>query len=277
MGSVVSFVSAPGGVGKTTLSLVSSWLMRRDGLRVLLVDMDPTMGLSLWIMDEDRIVSLDWKGRTLASLLEAFLRGEKVDVRDAVAEVKFKDVELDLVIPGDRLADVVESIRYGTSAMLDWHEALDWCLLRSGARDAYDVVVIDTIPFYDPKYTVVAIQASDRCVVPVRPTRLCVHRTLRMLRRLPRIMKREEELYEMMGVIFNMVDERSHLKRLSEYRGMLSHVSERLKVFDSYVKKAVALSRIGTEEEAAGSRSDVKRVEEVIRKFYGEFKGWLGF
>ena len=48
---VVSFLSAPGGVGKTTITLCASWFMRERNIRPLIFDMDPSLGLTLSLMD----------------------------------------------------------------------------------------------------------------------------------------------------------------------------------------------------------------------------------
>ena len=46
-GLVIGVMPAPGRVGKTTLSLMLGWFLRRDEKSVLVIDLDPSISLSL--------------------------------------------------------------------------------------------------------------------------------------------------------------------------------------------------------------------------------------
>ena len=44
---IISFISAPGGVGKTTIALCLSWFLAERNITTLLIDLDPSLGLTL--------------------------------------------------------------------------------------------------------------------------------------------------------------------------------------------------------------------------------------
>ncbi|MEM3969564.1 MAG: ParA family protein, partial [Thermofilum sp.] len=76
---VVSFVSASGGVGKTTLAIfLAKWLVEKrlvSPLKLLILDLDPTAGLSLSLMEEDKYDDSLTKGSTLVNLYRDYNKG----------------------------------------------------------------------------------------------------------------------------------------------------------------------------------------------------------
>ncbi len=279
-GRVIGVLSAPGGVGKTTIARLLAWMARLDGKSVLLVDMDPSVSLSLYIVrKETRLVEYERSGRTLTRLLRAmFEEGVTPRLEDYVITCPHpsdEDPPVDILIPDSKLTNTIDLLWYGARARRE--HTLERMLRELGVRDRYDYTIVDTIPFYDRKYAVMLLYAADKCIVPLRPTTIDVYKTENMLRELPRLCDVEgEELYRKIGVVFNMYDRRSsrQARIMNLARRMLPiKVSPRVYVFENIVPRLLAFQRIGTEDE--DKRRDKREVLREFKPVYEEFKAWI--
>jgi chromosome partitioning protein len=182
---VVSFISASGGVGKTTLAiLLAKWLIENRlvlPLKLLLVDLDPTAGLSLSLMDEEEYERRLSEGLTLVNLYRDYQRGlMSRKVSDYARPVKHEGRELQVLVPGEELELVADELwRTGRPGP----KFLE-LMRNSGAYTLFDSVIFDSAPFFDTRYTVLSIYAAERYVVVLRPSLVDSRRTLRMLKRL---------------------------------------------------------------------------------------------
>jgi len=182
---VVSFISASGGVGKTTLTiLLAKWLLEKklvSPIKLLLVDLDPTAGLSLSLMDEEEYEKRLSDGQTLVNLYRDYQRGMlSRKISDYAKPVKHEGKELYVLVPGEELELVADELwRTGRPGP----KFLE-IMRNSGAYALYDCVIFDSAPFFDTRYTVLSVYASERYVVVLRPSLVDSRRTLRMLRRL---------------------------------------------------------------------------------------------
>jgi chromosome partitioning protein len=182
---VVSFISASGGVGKTTLTiLLAKWLIENrlvSPLKLLLVDLDPTAGLSLSLMDEEEYERRLSEGLTLVDLYRDHQRGlMSRKVSDYARPVKHEGRELQVLVPGEELELVADELwRTGRPGP----KFLE-LMRNSGAYTLFDSVIFDSAPFFDTRYTVLSIYAAERYVVVLRPSLVDSRRTLRMLKRL---------------------------------------------------------------------------------------------
>ena len=182
---VLSFVSASGGVGKTTLAIfLAKWLVEKrlvSPLKLLILDLDPTAGLSLSLMDEEEYDNSLTKGSTLVNLFRDYSKGLITrKISDYVTPVKHEGVELNILPPGEDLEQIVEELWNTGRPGPEFREVLE----KSGAYNLYDFIIIDSAPFFDVRYTVLSIYAATRYVVVLRPSIVDSRRTARMLRRL---------------------------------------------------------------------------------------------
>jgi len=187
---VVSFVSASGGVGKTTLAIfLAKWLVEKrlvSPLKLLILDLDPTAGLSLSLMDEDEYDNSLTKGSTLVNLYRDYNKGLMTrKISDYVTPVKHEGVELNILPPGEDLEQIVEELWNTGRPGPEFRELLE----KSGAYNFYDFIIIDSAPFFDVRYTVLSIYAATRYVIVLRPSIVDSRRTTRMLRRLMKYAK----------------------------------------------------------------------------------------
>lgn len=271
MGEIIGFFSAAGGVGKTTISMLLGYFLKREGKRVLMIDMDPSVCLSLYILGEERVVDLMHKGKTISHLMERTREGD-FRQEEFVTEGMIGEVYLDVIISDSRLSEVVDNIWYGPWAKKELF--LSKALRNSKLVDNYDFIILDTIPFYDRKYTILTVYASDKYVIPLRPTIIDTYRTKNMLAELPAIASVESKaLNEKSYLLFNMVKAKSkQVDEIGVYRRLFLESFPGIHVFENYLKNLVSFSRFGTKEEIGDDRKDV---EKNFLPVYEEFKGFL--
>ena len=197
----VSFISAPGGVGKTKLALLLTGYLAKQNKKVLFIDLDPTAGASLLLLDETIFENEIEKGHSLADLIDDYMDNKSIDIRDYIIEepVYIYNYPFELLLPGEKLMDLMDRLWNSVEPGNIFKEILE----KSGINTYYDYVVIDTIPFFIPKYTALSIYVSSTVFIPLRPSLVDLKRTLIMVKN--RILKlNTERTY----CIFNQVPTR---------------------------------------------------------------------
>jgi len=238
----VSFISASGGVGKTTLALgLASFLyLKRQLKRLLLVDLDPTAGLSLSVLSDEEYDKLVESRKTLSDMLRALDEGRNVSVDDYRVPKVVGRVAFDLLVPGEELSYHMDNLwRTGRPG-----DVFKGALRRAGVYDRYDFVIFDSAPFFDQRYTVVNLYASERYVVVLRPSLIDLKRTIRMLSFLARIHGEalagsSQAFFNRFLGVFNMVESRTKEGGLisSVLSGRVQEVEPRLKDMERYMEQ----------------------------------------
>ena len=275
---VVSFISAPGGVGKTTIAFILGLFARRmSGKRILFIDLDPSIGLSFMVLrSRARIYDIEKNKQTLSKLLDEIISECKdIDLGRYIHSGKYKETFLDIVVPDYHLCEVIDKLWYGPSAKKEIK--LRRLIEYIKQQRPYDLIIIDTIPFYDRKYTVLAMYASDYIIVPVRPTVIDVYRTGLMLKDLPRLLEESEEsLYKgRLGMIFNMVKSSKQRTRINKVycKELETKITPYIKFFNTFLPHSISFSRIATSDE---QKNDYSEVEKKFNSLYQEIKGFIG-
>ncbi|ABW01793.1 ParA family protein [Caldivirga maquilingensis] len=200
---IIPVVSASGGVGKTTITLlIAHYLVEygEDPGKILIIDTDPTAGLSLKIYgdDYDRINQLR---RTLYHMFKDYDKGKNIDIDDYVnppnGNIDANTLQNVKVLPPgeDDEGDLSNLVtlwlgEYGRG------DALFTILSKSGALSRFNYIIIDTAPFFDKRYTSIALAMTDlakvnKAVVPLRPTLTDIKRTIRMTQTISRKINNE--------------------------------------------------------------------------------------
>lgn len=276
-GMIVGTMSAPGGVGKTTMAALLGWLFRESGKRVLLIDMDPSVSLSwLLIRDDFELMDYEEKERTLTRIFQLkFEEERRVELKDFLITKRYPsgdDLPIDLIIPDLKFTGIIDSLWVNRPRREDM---LADVLEELEVRDKYDLTIVDTIPFFDRKYSILLTYAVDRMLVPLRPTIIDVYRTQTMLRELPKATAlKDREVFSKIGLIYNMVRRGTNQeKNIGNYTDFLrGKVYYDLKVFENVVHHYIAFSRIGTEEE---DRKDRDTVRKEMQGLFEEVREWI--
>jgi chromosome partitioning protein len=155
MGRVISFANQKGGVAKTTTTLNLGVALSEQGLKVLLVDLDPQGNLTM-----SQGLNPDTIERSMFDVLVHRLPIEEV----------IHQAEVDLAVSSIDLAGAELAL----SSMIGRERALEKAL--APVKERYDYVLIDTPPSLG-LLTINALVASNGVIVPVQ----CEYLSLRGL------------------------------------------------------------------------------------------------
>jgi chromosome partitioning protein len=184
--TVLAFANQKGGVAKTTTTLNLGVALVEQGLRVLLVDLDPQGNLTMsqgWNPDEiDR------------SMFDVLVH------RLPISEIVRKN-ELDVAVSSIDLAGAELAL----SSMIGRERALEKALLE--VRENYDYVLIDTPPSLG-LLTINALVAADGVIVPVQCEYLSLRGLVQLENTLSMIRENLNPNVAIQGILATMFDRR---------------------------------------------------------------------
>src|SRR6188508_2505009 len=146
LGRVIAFANQKGGVAKTTTALNLGVAFAEQGMKVLLVDLDPQGNLT-----KSQGLNPDAIERSMFDVLV-----HRIPITDVI-----KTVEVDIAVASIDLAGAELAL----SALIGRERALDKALVE--VRDRYDYVLIDTPPSLG-LLTINAFVAAEGVIVPVQ-------------------------------------------------------------------------------------------------------------
>lgn len=196
---VIPIISAAGGVGKTTLSLMLAYVLSLNHYNVLLIDMDPTAGLTLRMFGDLAYQELLNRRKTLMDIIKDFKVKKSLSIDDYVVygrqagsldnDIRLYPEFYDVAVlpPGEGFDEFFAKHLYK-----DVGKAI-WRVLNKSDIDKFDVVIVDTAPFFDERYTWIALYNANRAVAVLRPTLTDVRRTNAMI---SKILESSEEDYD---------------------------------------------------------------------------------
>lgn len=268
---IISFLSAPGGVGKTSIALLLGWFLKQNGENNLVIDLDPSLGLTLKLMKiQNYYHNIENKKKTSADLLKKISKEDPNSINhlDYISSVRFKNVTMDFIGSSIRLEDVMGDIWYGSS--LGRHkklmEAIDII-----PDENYDYILIDVIPCYGLKYALLNLVAADYIILPLRTTLNDIYRTKMMMKELQKKAKTEigpQEFQKKLYFCFNMVNQYDEdlVPKFGEW--LLDDFPDS-HYFSQFIKKRKSFDRMNTDNEKS---YDMNKIKEVFNPFYDEFK-----
>jgi chromosome partitioning protein len=213
-GRVISFANQKGGVAKTTTTLNLGVALSEQGLRVLLVDLDPQGNLTM-----SQGLNPDTIERSMFDVLVHRLPIDEV----------IHHAEVDLAVSSIDLAGAELAL----SSMIGRERALEKAL--APVRDTYDYVLIDTPPSLG-LLTINALVASNGVIVPVQCEYLSLRGLVQLENTLSMIRENLNPSVGIEGILPTMFDSRTLHSReaveiLQENFGEL--------VFDTKIRKTV--------------------------------------
>lgn len=201
-------MNTKGGVGKSTLAMaLAETLSTQNDLRILLIDSDAQMSLSLMLMPVSELQSRRSGHRTLVDLLRKLsLERITADWKDYVAS-DISDVEESRslwMIPSDMHLALLEREVSASHRHSEMRQSVR-DILRE-ARAHFDLILIDCPPGLSV-LTETWLREADYHLTPVKPDFLAVSglETLRSFKKL----NPELGFAENIGVVVNLKDERS--------------------------------------------------------------------
>jgi chromosome partitioning protein len=214
MGRVISFANQKGGVAKTTTTLNLGVALSEQGLKVLLVDLDPQGNLTM-----SQGLNPDTIERSMFDVLV-----HRLPIQEVVHHT-----EVDLAVSSIDLAGAELAL----SSMIGRERALEKAILP--VRDGYDYVLIDTPPSLG-LLTINALVASNGVIVPVQCEYLSLRGLVQLENTLSMIRENLNPDVGIEGILPTMYDSRTLHSReaveiLQENFGDL--------VFDTKIRKTV--------------------------------------
>ena len=251
---VICFTNNKGGSGKSTTCANLGYELSAAGRKVLLVDGDMQLNLSLSFFDEERVLELAGSGKTLYDAVRA-----KQDLRDYVIATPYENLDL---IPSSILMSQIE---YDLFSMMQREMILRKCLKGIRESGEYDYILIDAPPTLGT-WVVNVLCASDEIIIPVEASPWGLFGLANMFDFLGDI--RDMTDAQVMGVLITKVDERKNYYR--QTRTILDGY-ETIHVFHTFihVDSAVEWSQdaskpVGVYKKSTRSAREFKKLAEEV-------------
>lgn len=217
---VICFANNKGGSGKSTTCSNVGYGLSVLGSKVLLIDGDMQMNLSLSLFDEDQVLSYAQSGK---NLYEGIRRQD--DLTDYIVHSRYEGLDL---IPSSTL---MSSIEYELFTKWQREYILRKCLANIVESEMYDYILIDAPPTLGG-WVMNILCASNKSVIPVESTPWGLFGLGNMFEFLEQVRQIAPEL-ELGGLVITKVDTRkSYFKQTLETLKELEDV----RVFDTYIR-----------------------------------------
>lgn len=197
--TTICFTNNKGGSGKSTVCANLGYELSRAGKKVLLVDGDMQLNLTLSFFDEDSALEFAKSGRNLYTAVR-----ERKSVEEYIVNTPYENLDL---VPSSTLMSQVE---YELFTMMQREFILKKALAGVKNKGEYDYILIDAPPTLGT-WVVNILCASDRVIVPVEASPWGLFGLANMFDFLSQLDGVSDA--EIMGILITKVDERKNYYR----------------------------------------------------------------
>lgn len=220
MVKTIAFANNKGGSGKSTTCANVGYALAVQGRKVLLVDGDMQLNLSLSYFDEDNVLSMAAGEKNLYHAVK-----KQEDLTDYVVNTAYKGLDL---IPSSTL---MSSIEYELFTRWQRELILKKCLSSLKEKGSYDYILIDSPPMLGG-WAMNILCASDYLIVPVEASPWGLFGLANMMDFYSQVRQINPEL-KLAGIVVTKVDERkNYFKQTKEILAGL----EDIHVFSTYIR-----------------------------------------
>lgn len=216
----IAFANNKGGSGKTTTCANVGYSLSVLGKRVLLIDGDMQLNLSLSFFSEEKVLEFASGDRNLY----AAMKGEE-DLWDYVVHTPYENLNL---IPSSTL---MSSIEFELFTKWQRELILSRSLERLKREGGYDYILIDAPPTLGG-WVMNILCASDYVILPVEASPWGLFGVANMFEFLEHVRKLAPEL-SLLGVVVTKMDARKNYGRQTLEA---LHAFEEAKVFDTVIR-----------------------------------------
>ncbi len=221
--TVIAFANNKGGSGKTTTASNVGCAMAKLGKKVLLIDGDMQINLTLAFFDEERAISFSESGKNLYTAIK-----EERDLEDMIVPTDHPNLD---IIPSSPL---MSSIEFDLFSKWQREIILKKCLERVRARGYYDYILIDAPPTLGG-WVMNILCAADKVLIPLEASPWGLYGLANMYDFVAQVQRINPTL-EIMGIAITKADERKKYfkETLETLRESASESGIRL--FNTYIK-----------------------------------------
>ncbi len=151
----ICFANNKGGSGKSTTACNVGYCLAKSGKRVLLIDGDMQMNLSLSFFDENTVLECAQNGKNIYTAVT----GQK-DIADYITPTRYEN--LDMVLS----SSLMSNIEFDLFSKWQRELILSKCLQNIKQSDEYDYILMDAPPTLGG-WVMNMLCASDYIIIPV--------------------------------------------------------------------------------------------------------------
>ena len=217
---VICFANNKGGSGKSTTCSNVGYCLTELDKKVLLIDGDMQLNLSLSLFDEDSVLGFAQGEKNIYNAIK-----KQGDIRDYIVHSEYENLDL---VPSSTL---MSSIEYELFTKWQREFILKKCIAPLKESGEYDYILIDAPPTLGG-WVMNVLCASDKVIIPVESTPWGLFGLGNMFEFLEEVRQITPEL-EIGGILITKVDTRkSYFKQTLETLNEL----EGIKVFDTFIR-----------------------------------------
>ena len=220
---VICFTNNKGGSGKTTTCSNVGFGLRELGKKVLMIDGDMQLNLSLSLFDEDTVLAYAQSDK---NLYEAIKRQD--DLTDYIVNTKYEGLDL---IPSSTL---MSSIEYELFTKWQREYILKKGLKKIRESEVYDYILIDCPPQLSI-LTINALSCADGVLIPVKTDYLAYRGLTQLQDSIREIQELINPELKVLGVIATLYD-----ARVSDDKDILALLKEEYNLVGVVKRLAVA-------------------------------------
>lgn len=215
---IICFTNNKGGSGKSTCCANLGYELSRMDKKVLMVDGDMQLNLSLSYFDEEKVLDMAEGENNLYYAVR-----NKKDLTDYIVATPYDNLDL---IPSSTLMSQVE---YELFTMMQREYVLKKCLASIKESGKYDYILIDAPPTLGT-WVINILCASDKVIVPVEASPWGLFGLANMFEFLGNMEDMTDA--EIMGVLISKVDERKNYYRQTKE---ILDSYDSINVFESFI------------------------------------------
>lgn len=200
MTKTICFTNNKGGSGKSTTCSNLGAALASMGRKVLLVDGDMQLNLSLSFFDEDKVLEYAKNNRNLYYAVT-----HEQDLSDYV--LKTEDDNIDIIVS----STLMSQIEYELFTKWQREFILRRLLKKIKESDVYDYILIDAPPTLGG-WVMNILCASDRVIIPVEATPWGLFGLANMFDFLRKVQEMAPDM-ELLGVLITKIDDRKNYYR----------------------------------------------------------------
>lgn len=217
---VICFANNKGGSGKSTTCSNVGYCLTQLGKKVLLIDGDMQLNLSLSLFDEDAVLGFAQGEKNIYNCIK-----KQDDIKDYIVHSEYEGLDL---VPSSTL---MSSIEYELFTKWQREFILRKCLANVKESGEYDYILIDAPPTLGG-WVMNVLCASDKVIIPVESTPWGLFGLGNMFEFLEEVRQISPDL-EIGGILITKVDTRkNYFKQTLETLNQL----EGINVFDTYIR-----------------------------------------